>query len=725
MKLTDADNAADGIFFPALEQNMMGAVLINENDEVMFFNPAAEKLWGYKREEVIGNNIDMLIPRDLRPAHPQYIRHNREGGKARVEGMSRELQLEKKDGSKIWTRFALSKVSAEGKVYYLALVRDASVEMAQKEQTRQLIIAVDHLDRPVIVLDPERHIVQCNRAFTEMFGYCINEASGMQPDTLLNIPEFPAGSPPFHEMGEIICRNIESVLNESHVSLFALRNGMPIHWASSSHGAEVQNAQSWSATIRQRDGAPAGILQIKTSSGAETSAFIERVADISQHMAALALEQEKSRQHIEQLIQFDPMTGLPNRNNLHNYLDDLVDKAISPVVYLIGVDHIQDVIDSLGYAWADQALLEVVNRFREKLKPDQYLCRIEGASFVLVSLENDVSNITQISDELRNVVSKPIMIDDKPFPLTLSIGISYDEGKNRDYLLSTAHNAMDFIRKNGGNGWQFFSPAMNEMVKERLVLGAALKEAISNNQLKLVYQPQIFAETGELYGIEALARWYDPLHGHVPPSRFIPLAEEIGEIENIGRWVIAEACRQLAEWRSQNIHIPALSVNLSALHFRSNQLPNQVSDAMHAWGIDGHQLTVEITESMMMEHDTEIFKRIQILRDMGIGLSVDDFGTGFSGLSRLVSLPVTEIKIDKSFVDRCLTEKRILALLEAITSIGQSLNLTVVAEGIETKEQFEMLRKIHCRVIQGYFFSRPLPAEEIPGWMSSVLPLKI
>lgn len=192
MKLTDADNAADGIFFPALEQNMMGAVLINENDEVMFFNPAAEKLWGYKREEVIGNNIDMLIPRDLRPAHPEYIRHNREGGKARVEGMSRELQLEKKDGSKIWTRFALSKVSAEGKIYYLALVRDASVEMAQKEQTRQLIIAVDHLDRPVIVLDPERHIVQCNRAFTEMFGYCISEASGMQPDTLLNIPEFPA-----------------------------------------------------------------------------------------------------------------------------------------------------------------------------------------------------------------------------------------------------------------------------------------------------------------------------------------------------------------------------------------------------------------------------------------------------------------------------------------------------------------------------------------------------
>lgn len=162
MKLTDADNAADGIFFPALEQNMMGAVLINENDEVMFFNPAAEKLWGYKRE----------------------------GGKARVEGMSRELQLEKKDGSKIWTRFALSKVSAEGKVYYLALVRDASVEMAQKEQTRQLIIAVDHLDRPVIVLDPERHIVQCNRALCSAIAHL--------PKCLVTALAKPAVCSPIH-----------------------------------------------------------------------------------------------------------------------------------------------------------------------------------------------------------------------------------------------------------------------------------------------------------------------------------------------------------------------------------------------------------------------------------------------------------------------------------------------------------------------------------------------
>lgn len=801
MKLTDVEDTGDSIFIRALEQNMMGAVLINENDEVMFFNPAAEKLWGYRREEVLGNGISMLIPQNLRPAHPGFIRHNREGGQPRVEGMSRELLLERKDGSKVWTRFALSKVNVEGKIYYLAFVRDASVEMEQKEQKRLLVLAVDHLDRPVIVLDPMGRIVQCNRAFTEMFGYGISDAVRQRPDRLLNIPDAPSGnrlrlkqllqmassdqdeflaitragdeiwikasvspvydsanelqnrvmtfsditedrqirqlegnilaamctSPPFHEMGEIICRNIEAVLRDTHVSLFALENGQPVFWASSSNESEKKNSTVWSLTIRQRDGTPAGTLLIKTVTGRETSAFIERVADISQHLAALALEQEKSRQQIEHLLQFDPMTGLPNRNHLHAYLDDLIadNKKQPPVVFLLSVDHYQDVIDSLGYTLADQVLLQLINKIRDRLKPDQYLSRIEGTQFVLVSLDNDMNNISQFADDLKNIGNEATLFNDKPFHLTLSIGISYETGKDRDYLLSTAHNAMDYIRKGGGNGWQFFDPAMNVVVKERLQLGAALKRAIASNQLRLVYQPQIFAETGELYGFEALARWNDPVHGHVPPNVFIPLAEETGEIENIGRWVVREACRQLAEWRELSLVIPTLSVNLSALHFRSNQLPDQVSEAMNEFTIPGDQLTVEITESMMMEQDEEIHRRISILRNRGVGLSIDDFGTGFSGLSRLVSLPVTELKIDKSFVDRCLTETRIKSLLEAITSIGHSLNLMVVAEGVETKEQFELLRSVNCPVIQGYYFSRPIPADEIPQWMRTQLPLKV
>lgn len=801
MKLSDVKSTGDSIFFPALEQNMMGAVLINDNDEVLFFNPAAEKLWGYHRDEVLGKSISMLIPHDLRAVHPDYIRHNREGGQPRVEGMSRELLLERKDGSKIWTRFALSKVNVEGKIFYLAFVRDASVEMEQKEQKRLLVLAVDHLDRPVIVLDHERRIVQCNRAFTEMFGYDIREAAGQQPDSLLTIPEKPADnrlrlnqllwkttrdqdeflaltrageeiwikaslspvyhprtglpnlvmtfsditeerqirqlegnilaamctSPPFHEMGEIICRNIEAVLRDTHVSLYALKENTRQFWASSSTEYDKKNTSVWSLTLRQRDGSPAGTLLIKTVNGKETSAFISRVADIGQHLAALALEQEKSRQHIEHLMQFDPQTGLPNRNHLHAWLDERTaeNHENTPVVFMINVDHFQDVIDSLGYAVADQVLLQVINKIRDRMRPDQYLSRIEGTQLVLVSHDNEISTITQFADELIAIGNEATLFGDKPFPLTFSIGISYETGKDRDYLLSTAHNAMDYIRKAGGNGWQFFDPQMNRAVKERLQLGAALKRAIASNQLRLVYQPQIIADTGELYGFEALARWSDPEHGAVPPGRFIPLAEEIGEIENIGRWVVREACRQLAEWRAMSLDVPTLSVNLSALHFRSNQLPDQVSEAMMEFAVPGDQLTVEITESMMMEQDEEILTRIGILRNMGVGLSVDDFGTGFSGLSRLVSLPVTELKIDKTFVDRCLTEKRIQSLLEAIISIGQRLNLVVIAEGVETKAQFDMLRSVQCPVIQGYYFARPIPAEDVPDWMIRALPLTL
>lgn len=528
MKLSDIKSTGDSIFIPALEQNMLGAVLINDNDEVLFFNPAAEKLWGYRREEVIGKGISMLIPQDLRAAHPDYIRHNREGGQPRVEGMSRELLLERKDGSKIWTRFALSRVNVEGKIFYLALVRDASGEMEQKEQKRLLILAVDHLDRPVIVLNHERRIVQCNRAFTEMFGYAINDVAGQKPDCLLNIPEEPADnrlrlkqllwkttrdqdeflaltrsgdaiwikasispvydkrtelhnlvmtfsditeerqirqlegnilaamctSPPFHEMGDIICRNIEAVLRDTHVSLYALKNNTRQFWAASSREIEKNHLNVWSLTIRQRDGSPAGTLLIKTVAGKETSAFIERVADISQHLAALALEQEKSRQHIEHLQQFDPLTGLPNRNHLHTWLDNLIadEKAESPVVFLIAIDHFQDVIDSLGYAVADQVLQQVINKIRDRLRPDQYLSRIEGTQFVLVSHDSEMGNITQFADELINIGNEATLYDDKPFPLTFSIGISYEAGKNRDYLLSTAHNAMDYIRKAGGHG---------------------------------------------------------------------------------------------------------------------------------------------------------------------------------------------------------------------------------------------------------------------------------
>lgn len=788
----------EDILFAALEQNMMAAVLIDEQDRVMFYNRAAEKLWGYRRDDVLGQSVSILIPHDLKAAHPGFIRHHREGGDSRVEGMSRELQLERKDGERIWTRFSLSRVVNAGKVCYLALARDATLEVEQREQTRLLLLAVDHISKPVIVLDTGRRIVQANRAFTEAFGLSLSEAAGKRLDSALNIPDDPPDnrqrlqnllrknereqnefqalastgenvwfnatlSPvlakngqlqnlvmtfsditedrkirelerallsamrsnlPIAEMGEIICRNIVAVLGQAHASLKTLQNNVPQHWASSAEKLDSPGVMSRAVTIRRRDGVAAGILAIDTVAGKENRALTERVADISQHLAALVLEQENSRQQIEHLIKFDPLTGLPNRSHLQEHLDQQLATAETkaPVVLMMTVDHFQDVIDAQGYSAAEQLLSIVANRLRNSLGTGQYLSKIEGQQFVLVDSENDVSSMTRVAEVLENAVSEPINFNNTTFSLTLSIGISYEAGKDRDWLLSTAHSAMDHIYRSGGNGWQFFNQEFNRAARERLLLGASLKRAVAENRLRLVYQPQINIATGELYGLEALARWWDPEHGDVPPARFIPLAEEVGEIENIGIWVLREACRQLAQWRKNWPDFPALSVNLSAIHFHNIQLPTQVLDAINEFAIPGEMLTLEITESMVMAPDDELSARFQTLRDMGVGLSVDDFGTGFSGLSRLVTLPVTEIKIDKSFVDSCLTDNRSRSLLEAITGIGQSFGMTVVAEGVETREQLQLLRHIGCPVVQGYYFSRPIPPEEVPEWFLTTFP---
>lgn len=251
------------------------------------------------------------------------------------------------------------------------------------------------------------------------------------------------------------------------------------------------------------------------------------------------------------------------------------------------------------------------------------------------------------------------------------------------------------------------------------MLGTALRRAIAGDCLRLEYQPQVRPDSGELYGVEALARWRDPEFGVIPPGRFISLAEEIGEIEAIGRWALREACRQMAVWRDEGVQVPVVSVNLSPLSFRGADLPDFVAGLLQQYALPGECLTIEITESAAMALTAGMLEVIHGIRALGVGLSVDDFGTGFSSLSNLANLPVTEVKIDRSFIDKCLQESRLQSLVMAVIGIGQNLHLTVVAEGVETEAQRELLKAHHCPVIQGYLFSRPLAPADIPNWIKT------
>ncbi|NVN38172.1 putative bifunctional diguanylate cyclase/phosphodiesterase, partial [Komagataeibacter swingsii] len=277
--------------------------------------------------------------------------------------------------------------------------------------------------------------------------------------------------------------------------------------------------------------------------------------------------------------------------------------------------------------------------------------------------------------------------------------------------------AMRQAKKEARGGYRLVSMTDSRAAEDRLVLGSALRESLSRGMLQLHYQPQIEARTGEIYGVEALARWNHPTLGNIFPSRFIAVAEETGQIEAIGSWSLEEACRQLTQWDRDGVRIPVVSVNLSAGHFNNRGLASFIGEVLQKYGLSPDRLTVEITESVMMDESEETMKVLSSVRQIGVGLSMDDFGTGFSSLSRLTRLPLTEIKIDRSFIMNLESDSNAQAVTTAVIGIGNRLGMTVVTEGVETEAQYDLLESLNCDVLQGYLFARPMSAVELGGWM--------
>ncbi|WP_407578996.1 oxygen-sensing cyclic-di-GMP phosphodiesterase DosP [Citrobacter koseri] len=792
---------AGHILFPALEQTIIAVALVDERNRVVFFNKAAEKLWGWTREEVIGQDMKVLLPQQLQRNHRDWVQHHRDGNASRVVGMNRELQLERKDGEKIWTVFSLSKVDSNSRIFYMAMARDVSDEVARREQNHLLLLAVNHTLHPIIVLGPQHQILQVNKAFATLTGLSARDVVGKKADALLpdqtkyknikdrivrllqqndwfkddipvrcadgsvvwfsvlvdpvlddegrtrnlvlaltditrerEIREYEKdilailiSSLSLMETGDAICRRIESLIPECSALLYYYSGGQLLLWGESassdgrnvSKGTQKQRRKTW--TLRSHNNQLMGKLVLSFSNNTQSDIYTTRIADISAHLCVLALEQEEKRQQIERLIQTDPLTGLPNRSSLNHYLDRLFENA--PVkelsVFSLSIDNFSEINDNLGYAAADQLLLLMVIRLQSILDPGCFLSRTEGIQFILVVPECGVAMSSQIALELEKAASKPMVLEGHTFSFTFSIGISHYPDCAREDLLHGAKVAMEHIRSVGGHSWQFFNHETDRMVRERLLMKRALREAIEGNDLRLEYQPQIYAENNTVYGFEALARWHSPSCGEVPPCKFIPLAEETGDIKNLGKWALREACRQMAEWKLNDISIRSVSVNLSALNFHCPSLPSVIAGLLKEYHLPGKMLTIEITESAMLEFDGDILKRIQEIRELGVGLAIDDFGTGYSSLSRLTGLPVTELKIDKSFIDRFLEDEKVAVLVKAITGIGRSMGMSVVAEGVETKEQFDLLKKNSTSemVIQGYYFSRPLAAKDVADWL--------
>lgn len=464
----------------------------------------------------------------------------------------------------------------------------------------------------------------------------------------------------------------------------------------------------------------------------------DELGQLARSFQGMAGNLEKSRVRIERLAYHDSLTGLPNRFRAHETLRRMISAARrrngKMAVLFLDLDNFKRVNDTLGHQVGDQLLKEMATRLTAVLRADDgirqdvpqstsgVLARLGGDEFVvLLPKVTGSQDAAKVASRILDIVKVPFHFGQEEIYSGSSIGISLfpDDGAEVDDLIKRADAAMYQAKEQGRNNFQFYSASYNLAVLEHISLESRLRRALSNSELELYYQPLVQSRTGKIVGLEALLRWNDPVEGVIPPDRFIPIAEDSGLILPIGEWVLREAGRQLGAWQAAGLNGAFVSVNVSAIQLQRQDLVTIVGEVLEQNGLYPWQLELEITETALMRIRPEVIGDLDTMRQKGVTISLDDFGTGYSSLSLLQELPISKLKIDKSFVRDMLVDPKDAAIVSAVLFIAKSLELRSTAEGVETPEQASHLAKEGCDQLQGYLLSRPLPAAEMTKFLKS------
>ncbi len=431
-------------------------------------------------------------------------------------------------------------------------------------------------------------------------------------------------------------------------------------------------------------------------------------------------KRKQAEERLRYLANFDPLTSLPNRTLFYDRLSQALQRASwhkrSVAVLFLDLDRFKNINDTLGHAFGDLVLKSVSERLVACVREGDTVARLGGDEFVLI-LDNlaQEEDTRLIAQKIQSNLSSPFMVEGRECFITTSIGIALypNDGSDYETLIKNADAAMYRAKDKGKNTYQHYSPALNAKVSERLTLENNLRRALERNEFELHYQPMVEPMGGRLIGVEALIRWKRPGVGMVAPSEFIPVAEETGLILPIGEWVLQAACTQNKAWQSAGLPPIRMAVNLSGGQFQQQTLVETISKILHETALSSQYLELELTESIIMKSTEVTVTTLRRLDALGIKISVDDFGTGYSSLSYLKRFPVSTLKIDRTFVRDLITDPDDKAIVKAIITLAHSLKLGVVAEGVETQEQLNFLRALHCDLVQGNWFSKPLPAEDL------------
>jgi diguanylate cyclase (GGDEF)-like protein/PAS domain S-box-containing protein len=536
----------------------------------------------------------------------------------------------------------------------------------------------------IMIVDPQGRIVDVNRAVCRSANLDLDDLLGMNPGFLLdnsNPPGFFAA-----------------------ITDAALKLGT---W----------QGETW-LKRKGREPYPAWlVLNAVRDTQGQVSHYIAISLDIS--------ERKKNEQRIAYMAQHDALTGLPNRSLCQERLQMAIEQASRSgqkvAVLFVDLDRFKNINDSLGHHVGDGLLRSIASRLLNAVRQGDTVARLGGDEFVVIlNGIADVEEIGKIVDQrLISLIRKPHHVDGAELHISCSVGVAVypDDGSDIDRLMRHADVAMYQAKNSGRDNLQFFTPELNERVLRRLQLENDLRHAVERDELVLYYQPRIDAGSGSVAGVESLVRWNHPQRGLVPPADFIPIAEESGLIVGIGAWIIGEACRQHQHWRRAGIGSVPVSINLSVLQLREPGLCATLEAGLRQHAVDPAQIELELTESILMDKVDDTISVLRDIKALGCTISLDDFGSGYSSLSYLYRFPIDKLKIDRAFVQNMHSAPQNLAVTNAIIGLGHTLGLQVVAEGVEREADVALLRAAGCDELQGFYYSRALPAAEAQAWM--------
>ena len=652
-------------------------IIADERGRVRKLNPRAEHLFGYAADEVLEEPVDGLLSepyaRRLRERWKTYVAD----GSGELLSCGREVLGRRKDGGVVPMEMSVAQLERDGERRFVVVLHDIS---ARKRALARLDVAEKVLEctmEGVMVTDRRGTMLWVNQGFSNISGYPREEVLGQKAAMLksgLQNAEF------YHAM-----------------------------WARIRENGEWQG-EIWN---RRKDGeAFPEWLTIKaiTDPSGQVTRYVGVFSDISKH--------KRAEETIRTLTYYDAVTRLPNRYLLMDRLDQALERAPRSgrrlALVMIGLNRFKQINETLGHQTGDVVLRTVADRLGMSLRGHDTVARLRGDTFccLLTDLAQDHDAHLVISRLLESF-STSFEVDGHELFITAKVGISVYpvDGTDPEDLAQKAETAMNRSKELADNSYQFYTPEMHANSVERLRLETELRKAVSRDEFVVYYQPKIETATGRVVGAEALVRWRHRELGMISPADFIPIAEETGLILPIGNWVMNHVCQQLRQWRDVGQPVVQVAVNLSAHQFRQPDLVEQVVAALETHGIPPDLLELELTESAVMHHAEATIETLMQLHKQGVRLAIDDFGTGYSSLSYLKKFPLDKLKIDRSFVMDIDTNPASAEIVGAIVAMGHSLNLEIVAEGVENDAQLDVLKGLKCDEIQGFYYSRPIPAE--------------